>query len=107
VAEILEWLDEHTNQLEEQGSAMVARFFLGNLPTPVNLRFRKGIGRLNEVIYGLIDERRQSGEDTGDLLSMVLRFRDEAGAPMSDEQLRDQVLTLLLAGHETTALALS
>lgn len=107
VAEILEWLDEHTNQLEEQGSAMVARFFLGNLPTPANLRFRKGIGRLDEVIYGLIDERRASGEDTGDLLSMLLRFRDEADVPMGDRQLRDEVLTLLLAGHETTALALS
>ena len=107
VGEILGWLDKHANRLEEQGSDMVARFFLGNLPTPVNLRFRKGIGRLDEIIYGLIRERREDGEDTGDLLSMLLRFRDEGGAPISDKQLRDEVLTLLLAGHETTALALS
>jgi len=107
VREILEWLDKHANRLEEQGSAMVARFFLGNLPTPANLRFRNGIERLDEVIHGLIDERREEGEDTGDLLSMLLRFRDEVGATMSDKQLRDEVLTLLLAGHETTALALA
>src|SRR3712207_1064198 len=92
---------------EEQGSSMVVRFFLGTFPTPTNLRFRKGIGRLDEIIYGLIDERRENGEDTGDLLSMLLRFRDEGGNRMSDKQLRDEVITLLLAGHETTALALS
>jgi hypothetical protein len=51
--------------------------------------------------------RRANGEDTGDLLSMLLRFRNEEGGGMSDKQLRDEVLTLLLAGHETTALALS
>jgi cytochrome P450 len=107
VGEILAWMDEHANRLEEQGGAMVARFFLGNLPTPANLRFRKGIGRLDEAIYGHIQERLEKGKDTGDLLSMLLRFRDEVGAPMSDEQLRDEVLTLFLAGHETTALALS
>ena len=107
VREILEWLDKHTNQLEEQGSAMVVRFLLGNFPTPANLRFRKGIGRLDEVIYGLIRERREYGGDTGDLLSMLLHFRDGEGGGMSDKQLRDEVLTLLLAGHETTALALS
>jgi cytochrome P450 len=107
VREILAWLDKHPSQLEEQGSAMVVRFLLGNFPTPANLRFRKGIGRLDEVIYGFIGERRANGEDTGDLLSMLLRFRDEEGGGMSDKQLRDEVLTLLLAGHETTALALS
>jgi cytochrome P450 len=107
VGEVLGWLDRHTNRLEEQGSAMVVRFLLGNFPTPANLRFRKGIGRLDEIIYGFIEERRQNGKDTGDLLSMLLGFRDEADRTMSDKQLRDEVLTLLLAGHETTALALS
>ena len=107
VGEVLEWLDKHANRLEEQGSAMVVRILLGNFPTTANLRFRKGIGRLDEVIYGLIRQRRENGEDTGDLLSMLLCFRDEEGGGMSDKQLRDEVLTLLLAGHETTALALS
>jgi cytochrome P450 len=107
VGRVLRWLDKHTNRLEEQGSAMVVRFLLGNFPTPTNLRFRKGIGRLDEIIYGLIEQRRENDEDTGDLLSMLLRFRDETGAMMSDKQLRDEMITLLLAGHETTALALS
>jgi cytochrome P450 len=107
VGEVLGWLDKHTNRLEEQGSAMVLRFLLGNFPTPTNLRFRKGIGRLDEIIYGLVEERRENAKDTGDLLSMLLRFRDEAGTRMTDKQLRDEVITLLLAGHETTALALS
>jgi cytochrome P450 len=107
VGEVLGWLDKHTNRLEEQGNAMVVRFLLGNFPTPTNLRFRKGIGRLDDIIYDLIRERLENGKDTGDLLSMLLRFRDEGGGRMSDKQLRDEVLTLLLAGHETTALALS
>src|SRR5918997_3385516 len=98
VGEILQWLDKHANRLEEQGSAMVVRILLGNFPTPANLRFRKGIGRLDEIIYGFIEERRQNGKDTGDLLSMLLGFRDEADRTMSDKQLRDEVLTLLLAG---------
>ena len=107
IGEVLGWLDKHTNRLDEQGSAMVVRFLLGNFPTPTNLRFRKGIGRLDEIIYGLIEERRENGKDTGDLLCMLLRFRDAGGGRMSDKQLRDEVITLLLAGHETTALALS
>ena len=106
IGEVLGWLAKHTHRLEEQGSAMVMRFLLGNFPTPTNLRFRKGIGRLDEVIYSLTNERRENGKDTGDLLSMLLRFRDEEGNSMSDKQLRDEVMTLLLAGHETTALAL-
>lgn len=106
IGEVLRWLAKHTNRLEEQGSAMVMRFLLGNFPTPTNLRFRKGIERLDKVIYGLINERRENGKDSGDLLSMLLRFRNEEGNQISDKQLRDEVMTLLLAGHETTTLAL-
>ncbi len=63
---------------------------------------------LNRVALNLIEERRRSGTDTGDLLSMLLLARDEAtGEGMNDQQLRDEVLTILLAGHETTAVALS
>src|SRR5439155_9542983 len=50
---------------------------------------------------------RASNADSGDLLSMLIKARDEDGSGMSDKQLRDEVLTFLLAGHETTALALS
>ena len=78
------------------------------IPTPANLRFKRAIRRLDEIIYGIIERRRSGGEDTGDLLSMLLRVRDEeTGEGMSDRQLRDEVLTIFLAGHETTANALS
>ena len=78
------------------------------IPTPANLRFRRAVRRLEGVIYGIIERRRRSGEDTGDLLSMLLSARDqETGEGMSDKQLRDEVMTILLAGHETTALNLA
>jgi cytochrome P450 len=78
------------------------------IPTPPNLRFRRAIRRLDEVIYNIIEERHAGAEDTGDLLSMLLRVRDkETGEGMSDKQLRDEVITIFLAGHETTANALS
>jgi cytochrome P450 len=76
------------------------------LPTPGNRRLASATRRLDEVVYGIIRERRP-GEDRGDLLSMLLLARDEHGVGMPERQIRDEVMTLLLAGHETTALALS
>lgn len=78
------------------------------IPTPRNLRFLRARRALDAVVNAIIEERRRSGADTGDLLSMLLLARDEAtGTGMSDRQLRDEVMTILLAGHETTAVALS
>jgi cytochrome P450 len=65
------------------------------------------IRELNKIIGKIIRERRASGEQREDLLDMLLRVRDADGHPMSDAQLRDEVMTLFLAGHETTAIALS
>jgi cytochrome P450 len=62
---------------------------------------------LNEIIGNIIRERRSSNQPREDLLEMLLRARDGDGNPMSDAQLRDEVMTLFLAGHETTAIALS
>ena len=77
-------------------------------PTPVPPRLGRAVRQLDAIVYKLIRERRESGEDRGDLLSMLLRAQDEDdGTVMSDTQLRDEVMTLFLAGHETTALALS
>ena len=76
------------------------------LPTPGNRQLARATRRLDDVVYGIIRERRP-GEDRGDLLSMLLLARDEQGSGMSERQVRDEVMTLLLAGHETTALALS
>jgi cytochrome P450 len=77
------------------------------IPTPNNLRFRCAVNRLDAIIGRMIQERRASGEDRGDLLSMLLHARDEDGSGMNDKQVRDEAMTLFLAGHETTALALS
>ena len=77
------------------------------IPTPRNIRAEFGIRRLEKIIYRIIAERRASGRDTGDLLSMMLASRDEDGSRMADRQLRDEAITLFLAGHETTANALS
>lgn len=77
------------------------------VPTPGNRRFLSAIRQLDAIIYRLIGERRAEGRDTGDLLSMLLQARDEDGSGMSDQVLRDELLTLFLAGHETTALTLS
>lgn len=78
------------------------------VPTPRNSRLNAAIRSLDGVVQGIIHERRQHDTDTGDLLSMLLLARDEeTGEGMSDRQLRDEVMTLLLAGHETTANALA
>ncbi|HEU4325528.1 MAG TPA: cytochrome P450 [Roseiflexaceae bacterium] len=77
------------------------------VPTPSNRRFVAAVRRLEAVIARMISERRATDADTGDLLSMLLHARDEDGSRMNDRQLRDELITLFLAGHETTALALS
>lgn len=78
------------------------------LPLPKVRRFHRARKLLDDLVYGVIEERRASGEDRGDLLSMLLLAQDEeGGAGLSDSEVRDEVLTLFLAGHETTANALS
>jgi cytochrome P450 len=76
------------------------------VPTPTNLRLRRAIRRLDEIIYRFIRQRRLSGKEGADLLSILLHARDDEGR-MTDRQLRDEAMTLFLAGHETTALTLS
>jgi cytochrome P450 len=82
---------------------------LQKLPLPQTFRFRSAIRRLDRTIYTIIEERRASGEDRGDLLSMLLLAQDEEGdgGGMTDLQLRDEAMTIFLAGHETTANALA
>src|SRR5260370_14321771 len=77
------------------------------LPTLRNIRAALATRRLDKIMYRIIGQRRTAGQDAGDLLSMLLHAQDEDGSRMTDRQLRDEVITLFLAGHETTALALS
>ncbi|MCO6509179.1 MAG: cytochrome P450 [Aridibacter famidurans] len=81
---------------------------LEKLPIPPANRCRRAIATLDRVIYGFIEERRMDLSDEGDLLSMLLLARDEDdGGVMTDKQVRDEAITLFLAGHETTANALT
>ncbi|MGF1469524.1 MAG: cytochrome P450 [Sandaracinaceae bacterium] len=73
------------------------------VPTPYNLKLRAAARSLDRVVLGIIERRRRSGAAPDDLLQMLLEARDEDGSGMDDRQLRDEVMTLLLAGHETTA----
>jgi cytochrome P450 len=77
------------------------------LPTPANLRTKREVAQIEKILYRIIAERRASGRDAGDLLSMLLHAQDEDGSRMTDRQLRDETITLFLAGHETTASTLS
>jgi len=81
---------------------------LRRLPLARNRRFARAVTKLDAIIYGFIDERRKA-ETTqrSDLLSMLLEARDDDGSRMTDAQLRDECMTLFLAGHETTAINLS
>ena len=86
----------------------VVQFIPGWVPTPGNLRTRRALRHLDAVVYRMIEARRRSGEDRGDLLSMLLGAQDaDDGSQMTNAQVRDEVMTLFMAGHETTAVTLS
>jgi cytochrome P450 len=111
-------VDEESDEIGVALTALIDLFpmlmnplapWLQKLPLPSTFRFRRAIERLDRTIYGIIEERRRSSEDRGDLLSMLLVAQDVEGdgGGMSDVQLRDEAMTIFLAGHETTANALS
>lgn len=77
----------------------------GSLPLPRNQRLKTAIARLDDVVLRLIADRRAAGpgDDRGDVLSILLQAKDDDGAGLSDRNLRDEIMTLMLAGHETTA----
>jgi cytochrome P450 len=109
-----------TDAADEVGSALTFLLTLANqrsgrildlpplLPTRENLRFRRERKTLDAVVLRMIAERRKNRGDRGDLLSMLMESRDaETGESMDDRQLRDETMTIFLAGHETTANALT
>jgi cytochrome P450 len=76
------------------------------VPTVGRLRLKQAVKRLDRIVYRIVDERRRAGDDRGDLLAMLLAVRDDDGSRMTDRQVRDEAMTIMLAGHETTAAAL-
>ncbi|RKD97931.1 cytochrome P450 [Halopiger aswanensis] len=106
-------IDEHVDTvgsaLEEfmEATESLANFVLPpQVPTPARRRIERARENLDEVVYQLIEERRANPTDR-DVISKLLEVTDEEGEAMSTEQIRDEVVTLLLAGHETTALSLT
>lgn len=94
--------------VEPFSSQATLKWIMDNrLPTRTNRRFHEAVRQIDDFIYRIINQRRASGEDHGDLLSMLLQAQDEDGSQMSDQQLRDETMTLFLAGYETTSLALA
>lgn len=83
------------------------RFLPDFVPTPTKARFHAALRQLDKVILGLIQQRKESGEEGDDLLWSLINAVDDEGSSMTDAQLRDECITIFLAGHETTALALS
>jgi len=77
------------------------------VPFPSHVRFLRAVASLDEVVYRIIRERRQSGVEGDDVLSTLLSVRDEDGNPMPDRQIRDEVVTMLVAGHESTGTSLT
>jgi len=101
-------IDKSMELLLEIGADFRRTLFVPQwLPTPTNIRVERAIRQIEKVLYRMIAEKRASGRDAGDLLSMLLAAQDEDGSRMTDKQLRDEAITLFLAGHETTANTLS
>lgn len=111
-AEVQADLDEIAAAFDTGIEEIAARFrrpfrVPDRVPTPGNLRYRRAVRRMDDLIYRIIDDHRAGRAGGDDLLSDLLAARDESGRAMPERQVRDEVITLLLAGHETTALGLT
>ena len=112
VTEDVQTINDEVNAIMDLYTFLVAlprAEALLHLPIPGLMRFKRARRRLDAVVHRMIDQRRASGIDRGDLLSMLLASRDEEqdGSGLSDEQVRDEVTTIFLAGYETVANALA
>jgi cytochrome P450 len=94
------------HQFEREARSLL-RFVPRTVKTPGRRRFEHAVRTIDETVFGIIEAHRKGGGVEGTLLARLLAARDEEGNPMSDQQLRDEAVTLFLAGHETTALALT
>jgi cytochrome P450 len=106
--QIAEGMDLLGDALNIQSKSPLLAMLPESLPFPVLRRKRDAVAHLNPIIYRLIRERQSSGEDKGDLLSVLLFAKDpDTGESMSEGQLRDELMTMFIAGHATTAMTLS
>ncbi|WP_197287705.1 cytochrome P450 [Streptomyces apocyni] len=98
-----------TYLLERTFTGMLSPFALPEwAPTPVNRRFRSSRDAVDEVVYRLIAAHRASGADDSSLVGMLLSAQDaDTGEMMTDQQVRDEVMAMLIAGHETVSTALT
>ena len=98
----------NTIMLNSIGGRLLLPPFFRFLPLRGMRDVRHAVADMNTAVYEIIRQRRSSdNQNSGDLLSLLMNAHDEDGSRMTDEQLRDEMMTFLLAGHETTALALS
>jgi cytochrome P450 len=88
-------------------NSLLLLFLPDRFPAPANLRLQRAMRQLDEVVYGIIRERRSGATGADDLLARLLSARDGDGSAMTDRQIRDELVTFMVAGHETTAIALS
>jgi cytochrome P450 len=102
VATALEHLQDATTELIDQKIPLPAW-----VPTRARRHLLATAATLDRTVYRIIGERRESGVEREDLLSLLLGLRDDEGAPMPDRQLRDEVVTLFIGGFETTSIGLS
>lgn len=93
-----------SGRADDIGAAMETMVTIGK---PRHRKVREGIELLDQIVYAIIEERRRSQSSRDDLLAMLLDARYDDGSPMPDQQVRDEVMALLVAGHETTANTLS
>ena len=98
----------NTIMLNSIGGRLLLPPFFRYLPLSGMRDVRRAVGDMNAAVYHIIRQRRSGDQQaSGDLISLLMNARDEDGSMMTDQQLRDEMMTFLLAGHETTALALS
>ncbi|WP_414582913.1 cytochrome P450 [Scytonema sp. PCC 10023] len=97
-------LDATANRLVNRRNAL---FLVPNwLPTPSHLRFRRAVKQLDQIVYNIINQHSTSEENQGTFLDLVL-YAQKEGSQITLQQLRDEVINIFLAGHETTAIALT
>lgn len=105
--EVAETITAALGIFDEVLASPFADFILKIPFLPITIRFKKAVKRLDKIIYHIIEEHRKVGTDQGDFISMMMLAKDEEGTgSMSNKQLRDEAITIFLAGHETTANAL-